>query len=55
MTWIEIYKADRVADVSLTQWLAPTPADIVADVLKLPVEVVEGLEKEKQVLMHGSV
>ncbi|KAL1655546.1 hypothetical protein SLS61_002011 [Didymella pomorum] len=53
LTWIEIYKADRVADVSLTQWLALTPADIVADVLKLPLDVVEGLKKEKQVLVHG--
>ncbi|KAL1601252.1 hypothetical protein SLS59_005405 [Nothophoma quercina] len=53
LTWIEIYKADRVADVSLTQWLALTPADIVADVLKLPLNVVEGLKKEKQVLVHG--
>ncbi|KZM24183.1 nutrient reservoir [Ascochyta rabiei] len=53
LTWIEIYKADRVADVSLTQWLALTPADIVADVLKLPLSVVEGLKKEKQVLVHA--
>jgi len=53
LTWIEIYKADRVADVSLTQWLALTPADLVADVLKLPLNVVEGLKKEKQVLVHG--
>jgi oxalate decarboxylase len=42
-----------VADVSLTQWLALTPADIVADVLKIPVNVVEGLKKEKQVIVHG--
>ncbi|KAF3004431.1 hypothetical protein E8E13_010454 [Curvularia kusanoi] len=53
LTWIEIYKADRVADVSLTQWLALTPADIVADVLKLPLSVVQGLKTEKQVLVHG--
>jgi hypothetical protein len=53
LTFIEIYKADRVADVSLTQWLALTPADIVANVLKIPVEVVQGLKKEKQVFVHG--
>jgi hypothetical protein len=53
LTFIEIYKADRVADVSLTQWLALTPADIVADVLKIPVDVVQGLKKEKQVFVHG--
>lgn len=54
LTWIEIYKADRVADVSLTQWLALTPADIVADVLRLPLSLVEGLKAEKQVLVHGA-
>jgi oxalate decarboxylase len=54
LTFIEIYKSERVADVSLTQWLALTPADIVADVLKVPVGVVEGLKKEKQVIVHGT-
>ncbi|KAL6711491.1 hypothetical protein ACN47E_004425 [Coniothyrium glycines] len=54
LTFIEIYKADRVADVSLTQWLALTPADIVADVLKINIDVVQGLKKEKQVIVHGS-
>lgn len=53
LTFIEIYKAERVADVSLTQWLALTPADIVADVLKVPIDIVLGLKKEKQVLVHG--
>jgi oxalate decarboxylase len=53
LTFIEIYKSERVADVSLTQWLALTPADIVADVLKIPISVVLGLKKEKQVIVHG--
>ena len=46
-------QGNRVADVSLTQWLALIPADIVADALKLPLSVVEDLEKDKQVLLHG--
>lgn len=53
LTFIEIYKAERVADVSLTQWLALTPADIVADVLKISINAVQGLKKEKQVIVHG--
>lgn len=53
LTWIEIYKSDRVADIPLTQWLALTPSDIVAAVLKIPLEVVEDLKKEKQVLIRG--
>jgi oxalate decarboxylase len=54
LTWIEIYKSDHVADVSLTQWLALTPADIAAAILKLPIEFVENLKKEKQVLIKGN-
>ncbi|KAI1484710.1 RmlC-like cupin domain-containing protein [Biscogniauxia mediterranea] len=53
LVWIEIYKSDRVEDVSLTQWLALTPADIVASVLKIPVDVAEGLKKEKQRLIRN--
>ncbi|KAI4100087.1 MAG: hypothetical protein LQ339_005609 [Xanthoria mediterranea] len=53
LVWIELYKSDRVADVSLTQWLALTPPDIVASVLKIPRSVVDQLKKEKQVLVTG--
>ena len=51
LVWVEIYKSDRVADISLTQWLALTPADIVATTMKIPVEFVEKLKKEKQILL----
>lgn len=46
-----MYKSDRVADISLTQWLALTPADIVAQTLNIPLEIAEKLQKEKQVLI----
>lgn len=46
-----MYKSDRVADISLTQWLALTPADVVAQTLKVPIEFVDKLKKEKQVLI----
>ena len=36
-----MYKSDRVADISLGQWLALTPADIVAETLHFPVEFAE--------------
>lgn len=51
LVYIELYKSERVADVSLTQWLALTPADIVAAVLKIDISVVQQLKKEKQVLI----
>lgn len=54
LVWIEIYKSDKVQDISLTQWLALTPADIVAATLKIPIDVVEGLKKEKQILIKGN-
>ncbi|KAK4220746.1 oxalate decarboxylase oxdD [Podospora fimiseda] len=51
LIWIEIYKSDRVADIPLTQWLALTPADIVAQTLKITLSVAKTLKKEKQVLI----
>lgn len=52
LVWIEIYKSDRVADIPLSQWLALTPADIVAQILKVPIDFVEHLKKEKQILIE---
>ena len=51
LVWIEIYKSDRVVDISLTQWLALTPAPIVASVLKIPEAVVRNLKTEKQLII----
>lgn len=53
LVWIELYKSERVADISLTQWLALTPPDIVANVLKIPRAVVDQLKKDKQLLIKG--
>jgi len=43
-----------VADISLTQWLALTPADIVANTLKIPLATVQQLKKQKQLLIKAS-
>ncbi|KAJ5940357.1 hypothetical protein N7516_000525 [Penicillium verrucosum] len=53
LVWIELYKSDRVADISLAQWLALTPVDTVANVLKVDIEVVKQIKKQKQVLVQG--
>jgi oxalate decarboxylase len=56
LIWIEIYKSERVADISLAQWLALTPADLVSQVLKVPIEFAQQLKKDKQVIVqpnHG--
>ncbi|PIA95937.1 Oxalate decarboxylase OxdD [Cercospora beticola] len=51
LVWIEIFKADRVADISLTQWLALTPAQYVAEALNVSLEFVHQLKKEKQLII----
>ncbi|KAK7960917.1 hypothetical protein PG988_012131 [Apiospora saccharicola] len=51
LVWIETYKSDRVKDISLTQWLALTPANIVADILRIPLDVAKSIKKEKQILI----
>ncbi|KAH6688017.1 oxalate decarboxylase oxdD [Plectosphaerella plurivora] len=51
LVWIEIYKSDRVADIPLTQWLALTPPEVAAQTLQVPVEFIESLKKEKQILL----
>ena len=48
LVWIELYKSDRVVDISLTQWLALTPPDIVASTLKVDESVVKKLKTVKQ-------
>lgn len=48
-----MYKSDRVADISLAQWLALTPADTVANVLKVDISVVKKIKKQKQLLIPG--
>ncbi|KAJ9156332.1 Oxalate decarboxylase [Pleurostoma richardsiae] len=52
LVYIEIYNSERVADISLTQWLALTPADLVAQTLKVPISFVEQLKKDKQVIVQ---
>ncbi|KAB8338852.1 hypothetical protein FH972_021796 [Carpinus fangiana] len=51
LVWIELYKSDRVADISLTQWLALTPDHIVAETLKVDPSVVSQLKTEKQLIV----
>lgn len=52
LSWIEIYRADKVIDISLTQWLALTPVHIVAETLNVTQDVVRTLKKEKQLIVQ---
>lgn len=48
LTFLEVFKSDRFADVSLNQWMALTPPELVADNLSVGPEVIRALRKEKQ-------
>ncbi|MED0673629.1 oxalate decarboxylase family bicupin [Aneurinibacillus aneurinilyticus] len=45
--YLEIFKSDRFADVSLNQWMALTPRDLVRDNLNVGPELLDVLRKEK--------
>lgn len=45
--FLEMFKSDRFADVSLNQWMALTPADLVRDNVHAEPELMNALRKEK--------
>lgn len=51
LEWVELYKDEFVQDVSLSQWLALTPSDIVAQSMNVSEAVVRRLKTEKQILI----
>lgn len=51
LIFLEVFKAERYADFSATQWLALTPSQTVADLLKITVAQADALIKTKQRLI----
>ena len=45
--FLEMFKSDRFADISLNQWMALTPRDLVRDNLNVGDELLNVLRKEK--------
>jgi oxalate decarboxylase len=45
--FFEIFKSDRYADVSLNQWMALTPKELIQDHLHVGPELINALRKEK--------
>ncbi|WP_152396949.1 oxalate decarboxylase family bicupin [Paenibacillus guangzhouensis] len=45
--FLEMFKSDRFADISLNQWMALTPRDLVRDNLHVGDELLNALRKEK--------
>ena len=48
LVFLEMFRKPRFEDISLAQWMALTPAQVVADTLNLPREMIEALPKVKR-------
>jgi oxalate decarboxylase len=48
LRFLEMFKSDRYRDVSLNQWMALIPPELVRDHLHLNERVMQGLRKQKQ-------
>jgi oxalate decarboxylase len=45
--FLEMFKSDRFVDISLNQWMALTPRDLIRDNLHVGLELQDALRKEK--------
>ncbi|KAG9224973.1 hypothetical protein CCMSSC00406_0001876 [Pleurotus cornucopiae] len=52
--FLEIFRSDRFEDISLNQWLALTPPDLVKAHLGLSDETISHLQKTKPTVMNGA-
>ncbi|KAK0647362.1 Oxalate decarboxylase OxdC [Lasiodiplodia hormozganensis] len=50
---LEVLQADHFSDMSLSQWLALTPHQIVIDTLNLSNETLDAIPKEKEIVVSG--
>jgi hypothetical protein len=51
LRFLELFRSDRFADVSLQQWMALTPPELVQAHLNLDDATMNALQKEKQVVV----
>jgi oxalate decarboxylase len=51
LRFLEVFKSDHYADISLNQWLALIPPDLVQAHLNLSQNVMKNLQKKKQVIV----
>jgi oxalate decarboxylase len=52
LRFLEMFRSDRFADISLTQWLALTPRKLVQAHLNLDDETMAGLPEDKPVIVQ---
>ncbi len=53
LRFLEVFKSERYADVSLAQWMALTPHELVAEHLHLDRAHVNGLRQQKVPVVPG--
>ena len=53
LRFLELFRADRYADVSLEQWMALTPPELVAAHLNIDAATIAALPKQKQIVVRG--
>lgn len=53
LRFLEMFRSDRFADVSLHQWMALTPPELVKAHLNLGDATIAALQKDKQIVVSG--
>jgi oxalate decarboxylase len=48
LVFLEMFRKPRFEDISLAQWMANMPAEVIADTINLPRGMIEALPKEKR-------
>lgn len=54
MIFLEVLQAPKFTDISLSQWLALTPRQIVKDTLNMTDETLDKLPKDKTLIKPGN-
>jgi oxalate decarboxylase len=48
LIYLEMFRSPRFQDISVTQWMANTPAQVITDTINMPRDVIEALPKDKR-------
>src|SRR5271165_2627399 len=55
LVYMEVFRADRFEEVTLSDWLAHSPIDMVAETLNLDPSVIAQFPKNRPELVPGSI
>ena len=54
LTFLEMFRTPRFEDISLMQWMANIPPQVMADTVNVPRSLIEALPKDKHPVVDGS-